>query len=332
MSEQVAEVQSEEAVEQITSAEKASAEKFGLIKKEEKQVEHEEQSSDDTKQAVQAEEKKEVKPSTFEEMDAIKEKNPAEFHKNFSSNEKAIYFKLKGEKRARQEAQKELEDIKTKVEFSEVQSKSAKATLERIKAALDNPDNLTVEQLKEIVEGTKKVEEVEEDKPLTKKTFEEIERKKREEQVRAEREREFIEDKQFRTEALGRELYTDFEDKVKQAMEVVSGDASGFYQERLQHTLKDKNSDEHQLIDLVVKIASLNPKSLKSESKQSNPKAERIANNANKQSTSANIGSSGTNKSKSHEELTVEDAGRMSLSEWSKLPKEVRERIKRESS
>ncbi|MCP3684359.1 MAG: hypothetical protein GY861_16905 [bacterium] len=309
-------------IEGLSDQEVNMAKDHGLYKEPEEQVEekqeeeqedgeHDEQSEPKTDEDSDKEEKTEEEeidtdPSNFEKMDEVFEKNESKFHEKFTSNAKALYFKNKVEKKKRQEAQKERDELREKLDTLKDSSLSQKKIDKITKLLREDTDNLTIEALNGIINEQVEVKEEPtvdtgnlQQKVAAKVTF---------------------------AEKMGRSQYEDFDDLVKLAGEVFNTKTR--YQKQFDLMLTDDNIDELEIVDFVVDIAKLNKNYGK---KEINPtvkkKVDRVLNNSKKKVSSASVSGAGGRRVVSEDELTCADAHKLPLAQWSKLKDSTRQRI-----
>jgi len=289
--------------------------------KEEKDGEHEEQPKPETSEDTGTEEEEEEVKPTFDEV----EKNEDGL-KKYNPNEQALYWKYKSDKKKRQKAQKDLEEYKAEYELGTIKETSR---VGKISEAL-NKEGVTIEELQAIIGG-----DTEDSAPLTKAEYKKIE------SAKASKAKETEEDNQIRAERLttaegiGKTKYKDFDELTTLAQEVVDSDKSGTYKSVLNAAFSDKEIDEEQLVERVVTIAKLNPNYGKKKSEDSKEEptgkketdADRAIKNSKKKVSSASVGSGGGQRNISHDDLTVDDAARLTATQWRKLPENVRKRL-----
>ena len=322
------------------------AKEHGLIKeekekekKEEKKedVEHKEQPDTETKEDTGAEEDKteETKedevdkdPDTFEDIDKVFTENEDKFHKTYTSNQKALYFKHKNERKKRQEAVKELEEVKAQYELNQVKDIAASSKLQKISEALNG--EVTIEQLQSIISGGQRTAEAGDDKPITKADLDKIEADKKVDLEAKQKLQKKFQDRVNVAEQIGKSKYDNFDNIVKLAQKVVAEDKDGTYQEVLNRAFMDDNLTEEQLISKVITIAKISPKfgelnkSVKPEEKD---KVDKAIINSKKKVSSAAIGSSGGKRKIAEDDLTPDDMEGMSTAAWMKLSDKTRERL-----
>lgn len=288
----------------------------------------------------------EEKKKSFEEMEK-NEKTIGEYTKN----EQALYFKWKSDKKARQEAQAErdLKIVQEKVLRAELDKAKEEGSLtigklNAINKLLNgNSEDITIEAIQEILAaGVKKVND--EDKPLTKADLLSIEKEKEEKaKFEAESNKNFVA-RMNTLEEYGKTKFEDYDDVITSAKEVLDGKAElpevidrADIARRLVEKINDPKNDEDDISDFVLGIAKLNPnygkKSTevksdnKSEKKVSSEDIDKIVKNASKGSSSATVNGGNARRVVSYDNLTIEDAAKLTPEQYMKLPKEVRTRL-----
>lgn len=317
--------------EGLTDGELELAKSHGLVKEEKKfeekpkesvvveDGEHQEQSEPKTEE--DSEKKEEVRPATFEDVE-----NDENRLKEYSPNEKALYWKWKADKKKRQQAQRDFDELKAQYELQGVKDSVAERKLNLVREALQGED-LTVEKLNAILGDT-----VHKDEVLTKSEFNRLqleqETKKQEAQKLNQRQAERLQV----AENIGKSKYENFDEIVTLANEVVASDKTGTYRGVLDASFSDKEVDEEDLVERVVTIARLNPKfgkkkdSVSAENAQPETNVDRAIKNSKKKISSAAVARSGK-RVVAHDELTADDAAKMTTKQWMELPDRVRERI-----
>lgn len=326
MSEETIEVNDEPQVEEkefsvegLLPEEVEMAKDQGLIKEpKEEEDEHKEQSepeADKDKQEEQPEKEEEVKP-TFDDVEADKSKL-----KKFNANEQALYWKWKNDKRKRQETERKAEELKAQLELEQVKESAREVKIKKIQEALKG--EVTIEQLEAILGSEKSESDV-----LTKSDLEKIEaereRQKQLDQIKVQEKAERI----ASAEEIGKIKYDNFEEITVMADEVVRGDAKGIYRKLLDEAFNNSDVSEVELVEMVESIAKLNPKYGKKDSeKPEDSTVKRAVENAKKKVSSAAVGSSRGSRTVNYDDLTVEDAARLTTEQWMKLPDRVREKL-----
>lgn len=293
-------------IEGLTDNEVDLAKQHGFIK-EEKDGEHEEQPKSKTEVEDKKEEVEESdeKPS-FEDVD-----KDEKLIDNYNKNEKALYWKWKTDKHKRQEAQKEVEDLRNK--FNEaVKSGASGKKLEKIKELLNNPDSLTIELLQSVIDEKAEPEKKESEEDNTQAINQRI-------AIKA----------QF-AEKIGTAKYDNFKEISDLAKEVIAADTSNTYQKLIDESFLNDDVDENMLVERVVSIARMSPKfneitnQVRPEDKE---KANRIIENSKKKQSSASLSGASGKRIISESELTFDQATKLSTEQWNKLKPTTRERI-----
>lgn len=329
-----------EAKEGLGSKEAEMAKKHGLV--EEKAVEK----AEEPKPEVKPEPKPEAKEEKAPESDL-----PAEYAK-FTPNEKALYWERKKERSKRQRAEAENELLQLRVrtmekELAEAKKPKTEPTKPADKSKAD--EDLDLDDLLKDKEETKP----EAEKPLTLTDLEKHEKEKaeKEETERATTEARARQLKarlsEFEVEA--REKIADFDAVADLAREIlekgeevfdgddVRVDAARNRAEVALHAIANAMSwEEGQKTpaELVYALGRLHPKyknGAKSGAEKVVPpeQMERMLENAGKRSSAALPGGNGSRRVVSEDELTPEQAARLSVSQYQKLSKATRERLLR---
>jgi hypothetical protein len=302
------------------------AKEHGLVEEESKEVDEsskEEEKKDDEHEeqpeAKTEDNKEEEKPKTFEEV----EKNEGGL-KKFNPNEQALYWKWKSDKKKKQAAVRDLEEYKANTELSSIKEKSK---LSKIAEALSS-ENVTVEALQAIIGNAEKGDLT----PLTKADLKQIESEKALEVKEETKNTQQHAERLKLAEDIGKTKYDNFDELTKLATEVVNSDKTGTYKDVLDASFKDTEIDEEELIERVVTIAKLNPnfgkkKSDSAEDAPTETDVDRAIKNSKKKVSSASLGSGGGKRTVSHDDLTADDAAKMTTSQYMKLPNSVRKRL-----
>jgi hypothetical protein len=272
---------------------------------------------------------------SFEKLHDLYQSNPETFYK-LPRNIKQLYHSQKGlYKRAKEEEEKR-KKFEDDLGLNKIQNSVAKIKLDRIKNRLANPEGLTVEELQELLEEKREVEN-NADKPLTAKDLEAHEAKKREEaekQTEEERNRQvavaarIAEAETYAKANLGDLTggkYENFDDIVALAQEMVKSKPR--YGAQIASVINGE-ADVQEIVDVIVDIAKLSPKwgtSAKTD-KTDDKSVDRIVKNAGRQQTSATLsGGRGGREIHISEDMDPEDAARV----WDKIPRELRHKILR---
>lgn len=327
----------ESMADDFTPEEVEMAKKVGLVKDDKKE---------ETKDGKPAEKKAEQKKpdekvtslseddyDTFEKVHEIYEHNKELFYslpraaKNLYHNGKGLYKRLKEE----EERRKKVEDD---TGLNKMQDAVARIKLEKISKRLANPENLTVEELQELLDVAQ--ENNDDDKPLTRKDIEAMEaekgeKSKKEQQAEYERQEavnakikdadEYLKEN---ISSLTGGAYEKSDDIVALAKEVI--ESKPRYGKMFNDALSG-NMEAADIVDVLVDIAKLNTKwgkSEKSEGSGDNKVVEKMVKNAGKQQTSAALSSGkGTRDIHISEDMNPEDA----LKVWDKIPRDIQRKI-----
>lgn len=275
-------------------------------------------------------------------------------YKNFTGEVKALYFKAKDTKKRAQMAERERDDFKGQVEHTGLRAKVAESKLTKIAALLEEDREISFDEIKEILNLKKadekeddEEEEEDDDKPLTKadlkKEKEKADKRAADAQALAER---LQAQKEIGQEKYGEKLFDAASDL---ADEVVKADKTNVYAKRLYASAFAKDGDK-ELHEVVIEIAKQHPdwgktkKKLAATSDESDEdedaeeeeeeeaspadkkKVARIVKNAGKRSQGTG-GGAGGKRVISHDDLTADDATKLSQEQWNALPAHVRQRI-----
>lgn len=317
----------------LSEPEMKMAKDVGLVQEPKK----EETPKAEAKPEVKADQKPIISPDeldTFDKLHDLYQSKPDIFYqlpkatRNLYHNSKGLYKKLKEEEERRK-------DIEGKFEFNKVNDSVARVRLEKVKQRLSNPDGLTVEELQELIGIEQKLTD---DKPLTKKDLEAIEAEKNakaEQEAEKEREKQArVADKIIKAEAYAKEnisditggKYTNVDDIIALSQEMTA--LKPRYAKQINDAFNDENMTEAEVVEVIIDVAKLNPKwgqSVKSE--ESNDKVEKMVKNASKQQTSAVLTGGKGSRVVNPEDLTPEDAVKMTQSQWNKLPRHIRDKV-----
>jgi hypothetical protein len=303
------------------------------------------------------EEKAEAIEKAVESGEADKSKDYLE---SLSENERKFYWRVDSEKKKRQNAQAERDQVRIQAKALEKQitEKDLKlAEMEGRVKALESiaPKKRLEDPLGLLDEGSedRKPETVE--KPLTVRDLEEYEKKKLQEQEsehakRMERASK-INTRLQELESEGRARYSDFDDKIAKAEDIIKN-VDKLYPEakdkaritrRIQEALRelgnaDASSDsDWNAADMIYELGTFHPLNEKPHSAGTNRAdqgdkvdPDQIARIVSRRSSSASLnGGSGTRRVISVDDITMEEAARLSTEEFRKLPPQVRERLLR---
>jgi hypothetical protein len=264
------------------------------------------------------------KPLTFEDI----EQNENNL-KKFNPNEQALYWKWKSDKRKRQRLEKDVEELKnSRVELEQVKNLSAVNKLNRInKLLLGDASNITVEALQEII---KEEDGKDDSAPLTRADLKRIEAEKEQESKKKEESKTVQSERIALAEKIGLSKYPNFKEITDLAGEIVTADKSGMYREVLDTAFRDPNVDESELVERVVAIAKLSDKFKdlkKAPTKEEIERTNRVVKNSKKRTSSASVTAGGGKRAVSEDELTVDQAARLTAEQWNKLSEKTKKRI-----
>jgi hypothetical protein len=305
----------------LSTEELEIAKKHGLIEeKEDVKAEDDKAEGEDKKEEKSEDDDTVLDPDSFEAMDKVLEEDKDKFHKKFTPNAKALYFKHKKERNERQRIAKELENVLAEKELSVVKESANKAKVNKIAEALKK-ENVTVEDLLKIIgdetaEPTEEVKRAEESKK----------------NIEAEKQRQYRQRMEL-AEQIGKSKYEDFDKIADLAKEVAEKNPR--FMKSLGEVFLDNNIDEEGIVEEVLFIAQRNPK-FKDIAKKVDPKSKeevsRAIKNSNKKPSTASLGSTGTSYLKSEDSLTPEDVVNFSTQKWMSLSKKTRDRLLMEAS
>jgi len=269
---------------------------------------------------------------SFEKLHDLYQAKPEAFYK-LPKNIKQLYHSQKGLYKRMKDEEDKRKKYEDEVGLNKIQNSVAKIKLDRIKARLANPEGLTVEEMQELIEERKEIQD--DNKPLTKKDLEEFEASK---QTEAQKQREVEEAKkgvvfqkiktteQYAIENIGAltsNKYENFDDVVALAQEVMKSKAR--YASTFTQALNG-DADEQEIAEIIVDIARLNPKwgeSVKTE-KKNDDTVDKLVKNSTKQQTSATLaGGRGAREIHISEDMDPEEAAKV----WDKIPREIRHKI-----
>ena len=305
INEPVVETKKEEfTTEGLSAPEIELAKKTGLLKEpEEKKDEKKEANADKVEPKDEKEDSEKL--VTFEDV----ETNEKLLDK-YSKNEKALYWKWKNDKRKRQDAVAKVDELKAELELKQVKDNLSNTKLKKIKEVLAS-DDVTVEKINAIIGDIEEAKEKAEEK-----------KEPNEKVAQSQQERLMI------TEKVGLSIYPNFEQAAKLADEVVKSDKTGTYGEILQKAFLNEDIDPQELVERIMNIARLNPSFGKLSEKKEKKEVE-VTKDARKVVSSAALPSGSGKRNVVEDDLTVEDAAKLTTSQWLKLKKETRERLLR---
>lgn len=321
----------------LTDEERQMAEKHDLLKKEDKK-EDEPKKVDPTEKKEEESQSKSLQEDdydTFDKVHDLYENNKDAFYslprsiKNQYHNAKGLFKRVKEEEAKR----KQLEDDGG---YNKLQDSIAKAKIERlakrIQEAKIDPENkgLTVEELEQLIDMQQKQED-DSDRPLTVKDLESLKQKERDEQNKTQKQeqerQERVAEKIKETEIYAKTKissltdgkYEKFEEVVALAHDVAK--TKPRFAKQIADVLNGEDPIED-VVDTVISIAKINPNYGKTMTD-----VDRIEKNAAKTKTSANITGGKGGRVVSYDDLTPEDAAKLTKDQWEKLPRDVRRRL-----
>lgn len=262
----------------------------------------------------------------------------------YNKNEQALYWKWKHDKAERQTAQREYElatvrekSLKKELEALRSNHGISDAKLKKVNELLTGPqDNITIEAIQAILAQSAQPNDSD-DRPLTKKDLTDLSEKQKQEQREVEERQRFIAGRISSAESIGKSKYDNFDDAINMAQEVVNGKidlpdmlTAEEIAKKLNERIANKELDPEKVADFVVSIAKLNPNFGKKQSptrKETDDNIDRIIKNASKATSSAAVSGGNGRRMVSLENLTVDDAAKLSPKQWADLPVHVRKRI-----
>lgn len=332
-------------LEGLSSLEIDMAKKQGVIKEEvkdggvegSKQVSGQSEKVDDKKSesdAPKGDTVAEINPEdfdTFEKIHELHTSHPDVFYKlpksarNLYHNSKGLYKKAKEEEEKRKA-------IESSSELGKIKDSVASARLKRIETRLTDPDGLTIEELRAMI-GAEEQEETS-DRPLTRKDLEDIENKKRDEQAGIIAAQQRVQQRILDAESYAKDnikelsdgKYEKIDDVVDMAKEVAAKKPR--YMNLINQSFSDESLSEADVVEVIIDIAKLHPKWGETKGNgEKNVVADKAIKNSERQRTSASLQGGKGGRVVTHDELTPEDASNLTADQWSKLPKNVRDRI-----
>lgn len=325
----------------LSAKEAEMAQKHGVIEKDEPKPEVKKEPAAEKKDEPKPEEKAEEKKPAADAADV-----PADYNK-FSPNEKALYWERKKErtKRQRAEAEKELLQLRVKNLEKELAEKKPEP-----KAPAK--DDLNLDDLLDDKSG-KETELDPKDKPLTVADLEKREKDKAESEKSAEAEKA-VKAKELRArlsefEIEAQEKFGDFDEVADLAKDILEKGVALFDGDEDMAELAQARAERalHGMVnamkweegqktpaEMVYDLGRLHPKyrnRAKGASEQPVPaeKLERMIENAGKRSSASLPGGNGSRRVVSVDDLTPEEAAKLTPAQYMKLPKAARERLLR---
>lgn len=315
-------------------------------KKDDKKDDKKENKTDDTgKKEVQR--KEEIKQAAEKELSDEEEH---ELVSGFNKNERGLYFRQKEERKKRQAAEMERDFVKTKVKALEDELQSLKQN-----KAAPEPEPEAEEEI-DLFEGKEDTDfmTVAEVKAYEKRKAEaaqkraEAEKKRAEAQANAERSKLLEIDKKYTSlEDGARQRYEDFDAVMKLSKEILKDPKAVFGDDKkklakaislgraliAEFNNLDNVDPDYNATDLSYELGQLHPKYKSEEVLEgeeenlSDEKMSRLLKNSEKRKSSASV--TGARRIVSTDDITLADVAKMTQEEYSKLPKDVRERLLR---
>jgi hypothetical protein len=255
--------------------------------------------------------------------------------KNQYHNAKGLFKRVKDE----EEKRKKIEDDSG---YMKLKDSVARAKLNklasRIALAKKDPEGngLTVEELEQLIDFQDAIEEQDNsDRPVTVKDLERMKQKEYEEfnkSAEAKRlQQENVQNRIVESEAFAKAniaditdgKYDNFNDVIFLANEVVR--TKKRFAQQIAEVINSEEPIE-EIVDTIVSIAKINPKYGTTKS-QKQIDVERMEKNSQKTKTSASIATGKGGRAISYDDLTPEDADKLTIEQWGKIPREVRRRI-----
>jgi hypothetical protein len=303
----------------LSAEEIAMGKESGDIIDEKPEEKDEAEEGDDKKEEKKPEVKKEAKDEDDEEDPEIE----AEKVKDYTPNEKAQYFQRKKERIKRQKAER-------RAELTEIRLKAAEEKIELLKSGkkVDDLDDLDAELDAEL-DG----DEGNDDDIVTKGDLRRAEEKKaQEKKAREEKAKTLTQSLDVRYRE-AREENANFDALCDLAGEVMEEDQKegGTYSLKMVQLASDPEGD---IAGYITKLAKLHDrygevskgKTVKT-GKEGKESANKIINNASKRMTSAAVGGGNGRRIVSEDDLTVQDAAKLSDEAYAKLSPATRERL-----
>lgn len=323
---------------EVTQGDELSPMELELAKKHEVNVD-EVKPEAEVKPKVEA--KAEVKPDAdvpLEDLDSFEKlhdlwQSKQEVFNKLPKNIKQLYHSQKGLYKRMKDEEEKRKKYEDDAGLSKIKDSVARIKLDRIKSRIANPEGLTVEELQELIDEKKEIQD--DNKPLTKKDLEEFEASKKsqvEEQNQQELERKKVVFNKIKSTEeyaidniadLTASKYTNFDDVVALAQDVMKSKAR--YASVFTQALNG-DANEQEIAEILVDIAKLNPKwgeSVKTD-KKNDEAVDKLVKNSTKQQTSATLsGGRGAREIHISEDMDAEDAAKV----WDKIPREMRHKI-----
>jgi hypothetical protein len=287
------------------------------VKKDEKET--------DEKEKVQEVEAEEIRKKPLDQI-------TDEESKKLTKNEQGYYWAAKKERIKRQQ-------IESDKQFFELQNKSLKEEEEKLRKELEILRKGDPEEIAKLDEDKPK------DGRLTKEEWQAIQDKKEQEQKI---QKQIVDTRLAEFEIEAKERYEDFNSTIDLATDIFNNYKTLFTDSTQLKDIEVKLVDwtraaadvlkenPRNVAILAYEIGKLHPKykTGKEEKKKdgdetlTDEKMKKLMDNQKKGRTSASLGGSGASAGT---DITPEMAAKMSISEWRKLPKDVKERILRDT-
>jgi hypothetical protein len=271
---------------------------------------------------------------SFEKLHDLYQAKPEAFYK-LPKNIKQLYHSQKGLYKRMKDEEEKRKSYEDEAGLKKIQDSVARIKLDRIKARLAAPEGLTVEEMQELIDEKKEIQN--DEKPLTKKDLEDFDAKKQTEaqkqQQADEERRKVVAEKIKNTESyaidniddLTSSKYDNFDDVISLAQEVMKSKAR--YVNVFIQALNG-DASEQEIAEILVDVAKLNPKwgqSVKTDKKNDEAVDKLVKNSAKQQTSAALAGGRGTRDIHISEDMDPEDAAKV----WDKIPRDVRHKILR---
>ena len=121
--------------------------------------------------------------------------------------------------------------------------------------------------------------------------------------------------------------YSNIDDVIALAQELTA--TKPRYAKQINDAFADDSMTEAEVVEVIFDIARLNPKWGTTAKAENNGDVEKMVKNANKQQTSAALSGGKGSRVVTMDDLTPEDAAKLTQNQWNKLPREVKDRILR---
>jgi len=256
-------------------------------------------------------------PDNFDDMEKVFDKDEKKFHETYTPNQKALYFKSKANIKKRQDAIKELQETKTRLEEA-IKGSSGQKKLDKIADLLANkPNDLTIEMLESII--------AEKEEAAAVQKAHDVEAQKK---VVIDK----IQQKNMYAEQIGMAQHKNFIHIAQLANELYQSDRpNGAYRAAIDSAYSDE-VDEAGLVNTIVQVAKFHPKFKEiSESVDSveKDKVDRAVTNSKKKISSASVGTTGSRRVISYDDLTVEQLVNLPSDKYKQVPIAVRDKLLR---